>query len=852
MTDAQSNTATSTWIFHVQGNANATFSGATPAPGGSTANARPTLSVTAMSAVALDKTKTTLTLDGVTLSPVQTQPVATQLNISGTDGTFGDGSHNAAVSVTDANGFVSTYTWSFTVAAPPSLTSPIPWPNQATGSARPPVGFWATDNSSGNLSVVLKIDGSQVYSGSIQQAVNAANKAPQPTAFWYVPTSDLAAGAHAVHADVTDGAGNTAVLDYGFSVANLGGMADALDCRNCHMGYSAPNHPSPQVASACTDCHANPSVWTPGNPDPWLHDNTQLGTAHQTSSASCSVAGCHNASLIDGHAQYPTSSAMKMQCATCHDSKDSRVRTAIANGDTSCTACHDAGPAGHGAVHDGGYPPAENVTVGCSCHNSNIMQGHDNNCDLCHKSTDPVVIAAIAEKNTDCGACHSTMHGATVTYFDFQEAGNVTKGAEFLRVFPATWTVDFQIDNGSWAAGTATPHSGYSQSTAKCGVCHAVHRAPTEGTSVNATHDNGGTGMTSSRYKASAWTSEASTQMLLKSTAARACLYCHVANSPTKMYAGDVTLGIVGDDAGGVGWGPFYAHTTACTSCHAVHGANTFKSPDGTVNALILKKSGVKGLGTVALKVQPEVYAGGSALYSGSANMSAGVLTPAATAAGVTPKQAAITAQCTICHASYAVDEGIINNDLLNAELFQPGTWKTANGGSTQIFVGNAANPVSVLPGVAGLTYTGGTPSAMTGAAGSLIMKYKNHPMKTGGQAFKGAGASSGFTTGNIVVSGTGSPVCQSCHNAPETATDGGYAYQSFPHYTPGYYKFMSAQDQTKFDTPASEAEFAMGRGAFYASRMTTDAVPVPRAGKPAVMNDGYCTKCHDKVGTDY
>ncbi len=104
-------------------------------------------------------------------------------------------------------------------------------------------------------------------------------------------------------------------------------------------------------------------------------------------------------------------------------------------------------------------------------------------------------------------------------------------------------------------------------------------------------------------------------------------------------------------------------------------------------------------------------------------------------AAGVTPLQGAVTAQCTICHASYAVGEAEVNANYLNAELFQPASWRSANGTTTPIFVGNAANPVSALPGVAGITYAGGTPSAMSGAAGSLIIS-NNVLMKAGGQAF--------------------------------------------------------------------------------------------------------------------
>ena len=110
---------------------------------------------------------------------------------------------------------------------------------------------------------------------------------------------------------------------------------------------------------------------------------------------------------------------------------------------------------------------------------------------------------------------------------------------------------------------------------------------------------------------------------------------------------------------------------------------------------------------------------------------------------------------------------------------------------------------------------------------------------------FKGAGATASFTSGSIHVSETGSSVCQSCHNAPvgtlPASQDGNYTIQSFPHYTPGYYKFMAAQDQSAFSTPVTLAEFNGGYKAFYSN-----------GGKPAVMNDGYCTKCHSTVGSAY
>jgi len=226
--------------------------------------------------------------------------------------------------------------------------------------------------------------------------------------------------------------------------------------------------------------------------------------------------------------------------------------------------------------------------------------------------------------------------------------------------------------------------------------------------------------------------------------------------------------------------------------------------------------------------------------------MIAGVVKPAALAAGVTAKDAAVTAQCTVCHANYSpASNQVINPTYTNPNLFQPGSWASANG-SVATFTVNA--PVTALPGTPGITYSG-TPAT----AGSLIMAYKNHPMKAADALFNGAGASVGVK-GMIPVASVNSYTCRSCHNADRVIYDsngpawgGDYLISSFPHYTPGYYKFMKAQDQAQFDTPATLAELNLGREGFFDSGFGT-----ARPGKPAIMNDGYCTKCHDSVGTTF
>lgn len=109
----------------------------------------------------------------------------------------------------------------------------------------------------------------------------------------------------------------------------------------------------------------------------------------------------------------------------------------------------------------------------------------------------------------------------------------------FATIAYATWG-----DGGTYAwfttgvnAGRTSPHKGYTAATQSCGVCHAVHNA-------------------------------APGDVLLSTSIAGSCDYCHVggAGGYVQVYNG---------------WDTYYNvdnkknHSNACTTCHAVHGANT-------------------------------------------------------------------------------------------------------------------------------------------------------------------------------------------------------------------------------------------------------------------------------------
>jgi predicted CXXCH cytochrome family protein len=167
-----------------------------------------------------------------------------------------------------------------------------------------------------------------------------------------------------------------------------------------------------------------------------------------------------------------------------------------------------------------------------------------------------------------------------------------------------------------------TPHKGYTTTSTKCAVCHAVHKAPSDG------------------------------ELLLRSTVGQACVYCHIdtAVGGVQIYDGRSEL---------------YEHENKknhsleagapCTGCHSVHGANTY---GGAITVKILKR----------LTIQPSFLA----LFQGSGTPNADILYeavgnadghmfPAAPYAWEDwnhADQVQQTAFCTGCHPYYTRQDG--------------------------------------------------------------------------------------------------------------------------------------------------------------------------------------------------
>ncbi|GAV30852.1 hypothetical protein emb_1d0125 [Coriobacteriaceae bacterium EMTCatB1] len=168
-------------------------------------------------------------------------------------------------------------------------------------------------------------------------------------------------------------------------------------------------------------------------------------------------------------------------------------------------------------------------------------------------------------------------------------------------------------------AGTGGPHQNYQLTTEKCAVCHSVHAAAPS---------NAGAGEFGPQA-----TGAAETQLLLRSSVADACTYCHISTNVAglQVYNGVASNYTVDDVYGHNG-----STSAECADCHAVHGANTFK---GYIGGKILKKGNEQNEATATLNAL--VTAGGDVW--GATAVSSGDV-----------GDVQVTAFCTRCHKTFS------------------------------------------------------------------------------------------------------------------------------------------------------------------------------------------------------
>ncbi|MHB9148478.1 MAG: hypothetical protein ACYC33_00085 [Thermoleophilia bacterium] len=296
------------------------------------------------------------------------------------------GPHTVSVSIKNYAGQMSSVTWLLGGAAPPpKLVVRAPAAGSTVTTQAPAISV-SVDTANPVSSFEMQVD-------SI--VVDAAYD-PVSMIVSYTPSVRLANGVnHTVRVSVVTSDSQAAAVSWSFHVQIFPAMVSTgyAPCSDCHAGFPVPNHPM----EACDSCHG------PGGPVGMILHPSEYAVGQPS----------HEPDYIAG-----------TDCEYCHGSTYQVV------------PMHRGEP---GLYH----ASTQTACAGDGCHETVLTIEHNRSdggrtpldCLVCHQSTAPAVMAAIAAGNTDCSACHgfdtSSSHAAahgpdaalTAAYVDCSSAG---------------------------------------------------------------------------------------------------------------------------------------------------------------------------------------------------------------------------------------------------------------------------------------------------------------------------------------------------------------------------------------------------------------------------------------------
>lgn len=395
-----------------------------------------------------------------------------------------NGRYTLSLFLEDALGNKITRTWSFSVSAKPEISNETPT-TYGVQNLRPVISaIVKSPNGSGPVdSIVLKLDGETV---SPTYDVSTGNVS-------YTPSEALENEKyHIVNLTVTIGT-DTITKEWRFYTNTYPDMPDSNieNCLSCHQTY-------PTVGSngIFEDVHASKLSFS------GTHSNNNCQLCHDYISIPADCVQCHSD---------PNTSAPKRPHGSTPSIKDQPAKF-----DTSfplrvtenremwdCIVCHQPGTGVGGTKHDIPELHKSAADASCTkCHARSLTREHarerrtdqNNNkitCNTCHKSTNPLVVKAITDKNTACSACHTDLeHEALhVTQLEDNCSGchNKTLSTEHIKRGQTCETchnstdpkVVTAITNENKTCSACHENAGHKGNHDQCIACHS------EGSSYN-------------------------------------------------------------------------------------------------------------------------------------------------------------------------------------------------------------------------------------------------------------------------------------------------------------------------------------------------------------------------------
>lgn len=442
-------------------------------------------------------------------------------------------------------------------------------------------------------------------------------------------------------------------------------------------------------------------------------------------------ADCHDSNLFTEHLV-----DRELECGTCHDSASAAVAAAILAGDTACIACHEN--ADHVDLHD-----------------ANVTRP---SCERCHSPN--LVIEHVANVGAYCSVCHTAGYGTPVasrTPAPLAElAGEMaasimpdakeyhTESGDVLTAL----TSDAKLPNfGDTNAVTALDASGFT-----CGSCHDPEP---HGSRDDCESCHGPLPYSTNESTMPTATSPAYTDW--DDTGANAAV-----PTPHKGYT---------------------SSTNKCAVCHGVH-------KSAVTGEMLLRTKVVSACEYCHI----DTAVGGIRIYGGVSD------TYWSVASGQAHNRTS-ESSCVNCHSVHGSDtlEGANATKILH-DWPMDGTSSSYSTPTLEAY----PDPASMTDDNDQITawctgchkfYTRSYNETLTTTVFDHEDDYKwewntskSHIMTD----LAGGYANPAGTVGNIDVAWASSSTCRSCHDAGATNQGAGVHTDSFPHYTEGYFRFMS------------------------------------------------------------
>ena len=306
------------------------------------------------------------------------------------------------------------------------------------------------------------------------------------------------------------------------------------------------------------------------------------------------------------------------------------------------------------------------------------------------------------------------------------------------------------------------------------------------------------------------------------------CLYCHVdtALGGKQVYAGKRQYIVSTPGVPGSEWDNGFGHNRECTLCHAAHvtpnAIGTFQGPaKPKVLRVLPNASGADGA--------PEGYAWQDELIV------IGSVGKASLLDSTIPGMAEWAARQT-------VDDLVV--DALNVPLF-PNAADAIAGTNVRPGASVFDAQVSAFCTFCHASYGYASEETLNPDGANLLSgdSYRSHPLKAVDGGFEAAGKSASVPS---QVAFADASTCRSCHDAGARHATG-LIIQSFPHFTPGYYRFLKSGARAGASMtnapPIPESLDADDAGRIsVAQAWIEDASNFDAA---QTVADGQCLKCH-------